>query len=276
MTLTRGRSHIRAYCGASAFQSGGGLVSLIRRPVRAAAIGVVSLAMAAFTAGLAAPGAMGSTAAAGSAAMVSTAPAGFAAVSGSLSKTTDPVTGSYRSRSMSVEVVLKPGNAAALNGLLAAMYNSRSSQYHHWLSKGQFAARFAPSAASTSALAGYLKGQGLKIAASPSPFLLRATGSSARVSAAFKTSLSMYRDPKGKTYFSNSSAVKLPVSMVSHVLGVVGLSNTVRERSMVQRAKGTIRPSGSTSAAASCEAPYPTRAQLFNAINHGVGFPFGY
>jgi kumamolisin len=177
---------------------------------------------------------------------------------------------------MSVEVVLKPSHATALNGLLAAVYNSRSSQYHHWLSKGQFAARFAPSAATTSALAGYLKGQGLKIAASPSPFLLRATGSSARVSAAFKTSLSMYRDPKGKTYFANSSVVKLPASMVSHVLGVVGLSSTVREKSMVQRAKGTIRPSGSTAAGASCEQPYPTAAQFFAHFNNGTGIPFGY
>jgi hypothetical protein len=46
---------------------------------------------------------------------------------------------------MSVEVVLKPSHATALNGLLAAVYSKNSSQYHHWLSKGQFAARFAPS-----------------------------------------------------------------------------------------------------------------------------------
>jgi subtilase family serine protease len=252
-------------------------MGLINRPVKAAAIGVVSLAMTAFTAALAAPSAMGS-AAAGSAAMSSAAtPRGFAAVSGSLSRTTDKVTGTYHSRAMSVEVVLRPSHETALNKTLAAIYNSRSPEYHHWLAKGQFTSRFAPAAATRSALASYLKGQGLKLQASSSPFLLRAFGSSAQVSAAFKTSLKTYRDPKGKTYFSNASTVKLPVSMVSHVLGVVGLSNTVREQSMVQRAPSTIRPSGhAASSAPSCEEPYPTAAQFFANVNNGTPIPFGY
>jgi subtilase family serine protease len=263
-------------------------MGLINRPVKAAAIGVVSLAMTAVTGALVAPAAMSSTTmsstatgstATGSTAMSPAAPAprGFAAISDSLSRTADKITGTYHSGSMSVEVVLRPSHETALNKTLAAVYDSRSSQYHHWLAKGQFTARFAPSAASTSALASYLKGQGLKIGTSSSPFLLRATGSSARISAAFKTSLSTFRDPRGKTYFANSSTVKLPVSMVSHVLGVVGLSSTVREQPMVQRATGTIRPSGrATSAAPGCEQPYPTRAQFFANASKGTPIPFGY
>ena len=88
-------------------------MGLIRRPVGAAAIGVVSLAMTAFTAALAAPAALGSTAAMGS--VTSTGPR-FAAVSGSLAKTTDHITGSYSSRSMLVEVVLKPSHGGRSTG----------------------------------------------------------------------------------------------------------------------------------------------------------------
>ncbi len=52
---------------------------------------------------------------------------------------------------MSVEVALAPRNAGALNATLAALYNPRSSSYQHWLAKGQFDARFAPSQAATAA-----------------------------------------------------------------------------------------------------------------------------
>jgi subtilase family serine protease len=201
----------------------------------------------------------------------------FAAISGSLTRTTDAVTGTYHSRSMSVEVALAPSHPAALNKTLAAAYNRHSAQYHHWLSKGQFAARFSPAATTRSALARYLRGQGLKVTVSSSPFLLRATGSSARVSAAFRTTLRTYRNPEGKTYYANSSAAKLPVGMVRNVLGVVGLANTVRNRSMVQRAKDTIRPNGSAaSATPNCEEPYPSTAQLFADVNNNVPIPFGY
>src|SRR5439155_25979986 len=139
-----------------------------------------------------------------------------------------------------------------------------------------------PSAAMRSAVAQYLSGQGLKVGASTSPFLVRASGSSAQVSAAFKTTLHTYQDPQGKTYFANSSAAKLPVSMAGHVLGIVGLSNTVRNRSMVARAKGVIRPNhgsapaSSSSSAADCEQPYPTKQQLFANANYGTPIPFGY
>jgi subtilase family serine protease len=239
----------------------------INRPARAVAVGAVSLAMTAFT------GVLGTQAAMGASAQ------SLAAVNGSLTRTTDAVTGTYSSPSMSVAVALAPSNQSALDQALAAVYNPSSPSYHSWLTKGQFAARFAPSAATRSAVAQYLSGQGLKVGTSASPFLVRASGSSAQVSAAFKTSLHTYQDPQGKTYFANSTAAKLPASMVGHVLGVVGLSNTVRNRSMVERAKGILRPnhsSASASSSADCEQPYPTKQQLFAAVNNGVPIPFGY
>src|SRR5215831_14795751 len=239
----------------------------INRPARAAAVGAVSLAVTAFT------GVLGTQAAMGASAQP------LAAVSGSLTRTTDAVTGTYSSPSMSVAVALAPSNQPALDQALAAVYNPSSPSYHQWLTKGQFAARFAPSAATRSAVAQYLSGQGLKVEASASPFMVRASGSSAQVSAAFKTTLRTYRNPQGKTYFANSTAAKLPAGMAGHVLGVVGLSNTVRNRSMVERAKGVIRPSrgsapSSAPSSANCEQPYPTKAQLFQSAK-GVPLPPG-
>ena len=242
-------------------------MGLIRRPIRAGAISIMGLAMIALGGAFSVPAV---------AATSSSAPQ-FVAVKDSVPATTDARTGLYQSSAMSVEVVLAPQHQAQLNALLASVYTPGSQDYQQWLAKGQFDARFAPTAAAQSAVASYLRGAGLRVTQSGSPFLVRAIGSSQQVSSAFRTTLNNYRDPRGITYYSNSSAVQLPSAMAGDVAGVVGLTNTVREHPMAQRAVGVIRPAGkSTGTSPSCETPYVTVQQLVNAINNGVNFPYGY
>ena len=124
------------------------------------------------------------------------------------------------------------------------MYTKGSSSYHHWLHTGQFDARYAPTSATRAAVVSYLKSEGLTVTKSASPFLVRAAGSSRQVSTAFHTTLSNYRDPRGVRYFSNSTAVKLPAAVAAKSLGVIGLTNSVREHSMVHRIDNVIRPAG--------------------------------
>ena len=196
---------------------------------------------------------------------------------GSLSPTSDTVTGQFHSARMSIEVALAPQNQAALNGLLTALYNPRSSEYHRWLATGQFDARFGPSQTTRAAVARYLQQHGLTLQESASPFLVRASGSSQQVSAAFHIALSNYVDPQGIRYFYNATPVELPSTFVPAVLGVVGLSNTVREHPMVARVVSVKRPAGRpTGSSPSCETPYVTTQQLFNLVNNGVAFPYGY
>ncbi|MGA8466839.1 MAG: protease pro-enzyme activation domain-containing protein, partial [Trebonia sp.] len=147
----------------------------------------------------------------------------------SLPATTDPQTGSYSAPSMTVEVALAPQNQAGLNSALQAIYTEGSSQYHQFLSAGQFDAQYAPSAAERASVASYLAGAGLTVASTSSPFLLSVTGSSTKITAAFHTSLSNYVDPRGIRYFQNSRTLQVPTSIVSDIQGVVGLTNTVRE-----------------------------------------------
>ena len=178
---------------------------------------------------------------------------------------------------MTIQVALRPRNAAGLNSALQAMYTKGSSSYHHWLAAGRFDALYAPAAAQRSAVAKFLTSAGLKVAASPSPFLVRATGSSAQVSAAFRTTLRTYKDKKGTTYYQNSSPVKVPAAMTGYVQGVTGLTNTIRDRSMVQRPDAAVRPAAKPGAKpASCEEPYPTVAQQFANVNSGTPIPFGF
>jgi subtilase family serine protease len=194
----------------------------------------------------------------------------------SLPATTDPQTGSYSAPSMTVEVALAPQNQAGLNSALQAIYTEGSSQYHQFLSAGQFDAQYAPSAAERSAVASYLASEGLIVASTNSPFLLSVTGSSAKVTAAFHTSLSNYVDPRGIRYFQNSRTLQVPTSIVSDIQGVVGLTNTVREHSEVIKPLTGKAAAGSSAASASCQTRYPTKAQLFAFVVNNKPLPFGY
>jgi kumamolisin len=196
----------------------------------------------------------------------------FAAIPGSVQPTTDVVTGHFSSSHMAVDVVLAPRNESEISSLLASVYDPQNPSYQQWLSAAEFYSRFAPSQAQTDAVANYLRESGLEVEQSSSPFLLRASGPSSVIESIFRTTLRTYRNPRGVAYYSNDSEVQLPTSLASAVIGVVGLSNTVRLQSQA------VRPNKQTAppAVPSCEAPYPTTAQLFNAVNNGVEFAFGY
>jgi len=196
---------------------------------------------------------------------------GFSAIPGSLKPTTDVDMGEFSSAQMTVEILLAPSNASELSGMLADLYNPNSNNYQHWLGKGEFYSLFAPDSAQVTAIVNYLEGSGLEVEQTSSPFLLQASGPSSLVESTFRTSIHSYRNPRGITYYSNAQEVQLPGALAPAVLGVVGLSNTVRLH------PHTVRPAKQTSPSGpGCETPYVTAAQLFNLVNNGVGFPYGY
>jgi subtilase family serine protease len=173
-------------------------------------------------------------------------------------------TGQLSASRMSVELVLQPGNAAGLNSLLDGLYTPGSADYGHWLAAGQFDARFAPAQATVQAVTSYLQGKGLTVQQTDTPFLLRAVGSTAQIDAAFATTINNYRNAKGVKFFSNDSAASVPDSLASSVLGVVGLSSTVRLKPMYQLAPA--RSAGHGSGEPACEIPYPTTLAELQAI----------
>jgi len=239
---------------------------LTQRPIRAGLIAVLGLAITAMT---------GAFASSALASPTASAPR-FVALSGSATPTTDHATGSYRSSRMSIEVALAPRNKAGLNSLLRALYTKGSGSYQRWLAKGQFDARFAPTAATRSAVGRYLRQEGLKVEASSSPFVVRALGSSQQISAAFQTSLHTYKGTGGAAFFANSTAVRVPASLASGVLGVIGLANTARAHDMVvpnKPAAGSAKRSASSNA--SCETGYPTVSQLVDIYVDGGNPPLG-
>ncbi|HEY5394936.1 MAG TPA: S53 family serine peptidase [Trebonia sp.] len=242
---------------------------LLHRPLRAGGAAVLGLATIALT------GAFTAGAQASTSAPAAVSPT-LVALKNSLPTTTDAQTGAFTAPQMSVEVGLAPRDAAGLNAELKAVYTTGNRDYGKFLAKGQFDARYAPTTATTNAVAAYLTGEGLTVTAGSSPFLLEASGSSRKITAAFHTSLRNYVDRKGKRYFSNSSSVRVPASIASAVVGVVGLTNTVRLQSSAVRPATSTAAKKSSSSAASCETGYVTTAELFDLVSNNTGFPYGY
>jgi kumamolisin len=242
----------------------------LRRPLRVGGAAVLGLSTIALTGAFA----TGQATAATSAVTPS-----YTAINDSMTPTSNASSGAYSAPKMTVEVSLAPRDGAGLNRELQAVYTSGSRQYHQFLAKGQFDARYVPAASTVSEVESYLRGQGLSVAPTDSPFLLAATGTSARVEAAFKTSLSNYVGAHGTRYFANSKPVYVPASIASAVQGVVGLTNTVRLHSLAARpahetvAKAT---TATSKAAASCETGYPTTQQLFNLFVNDANVTLGY
>ncbi|MGH7642461.1 MAG: S53 family peptidase [Candidatus Dormibacteria bacterium] len=193
----------------------------------------------------------------------------MATIPGSYLPANSTVTGQLQSPTMSVEVVLQPGNSAGLSTLLANQYTPGSAQYGQWLAAGQFDRDFAPPAATAASVSAYLASKGLTVQATSSPFLIRAIGSSAQIQAAFATTIDTYRNASGTNFFSNTSPASLPSSVVPSVLGVVGLTNTVRLHSSVQV------PQTRHGRQPSCESPYPANVTQLEAIFAGGAYGYG-
>src|SRR5580698_1450209 len=61
------------------------------------------------------------------------------------------------SQRVSFDVVLAPSHSAELDGLMSALYDPSSSEYHQWLQAGQFDQRFGPSKSEILETQGWLR-----------------------------------------------------------------------------------------------------------------------
>ena len=122
---------------------------------------------------------------------------GRAALSGSLAS------GAERSKhearvaggtAVAFDLNLSLRNAAAATALVKAISTPGSAEYRHFLTQSQWIARFAPTQASVSSAATWLKQQGFAVGAIPADRLfIPASGSAAQVERAFGTTLSTYK-----------------------------------------------------------------------------------
>jgi Pro-kumamolisin, activation domain/Fibronectin type III domain/IPT/TIG domain len=133
------------------------------------------------------------------------------------------------SSQVSAQVALALPNQSAVTAYIDGTTNPSSSLYHRYLSKGQFASKFGPSAATVAAVESALRADGLKVGSvSANRLLINVSGSAAKVGATFHTGLEHVRLASGEMGQATTSAIRLPASLAGKVTAVVGLNQLVR------------------------------------------------
>jgi subtilase family serine protease len=145
-------------------------------------------------------------------------------------------------------VVLDAGNGGGLAAYAAAVSTPGSSEYRHFLSVHQFAARFGAADAAIATVRRTLRADGLQVGATtPNNLALAVVGDAAHVSRAFGVTLRRYREHSGREVFANTGAPTVPSSLrgiVSNVLGLNSLPAAVPEGIVDTRASSAHAASG--------------------------------
>jgi Pro-kumamolisin, activation domain/IPT/TIG domain len=153
-------------------------------------------------------------------------------------------------------VVLRPRDTQALDIFIEQATSKSSPLFGKYLSKGEFAARFGPSAATVTNLREQLSRDGLSLGTtSDGGLLVRFSGSAAHVASAFATGLERYRLPDGGLVRASTSAPTLPQSLAGSVATVVGLDEITHPHRLLVRAKPSQVSLHATASAAAFKHP---------------------
>ena len=97
-------------------------------------------------------------------------------------------------KTMNATVTLNLRNKAELDAIVKQINDKNSVQYHKWLSREEFAARFAPTAADAKAVQDFLRANNLKVIYTDKyNLLVKATGTTADMQRAFHTTVARYQ-----------------------------------------------------------------------------------
>lgn len=144
---------------------------------------------------------------------------------------------------VSFDVYLQPRDSAALTAYAQAVTDRHSSQFGHYLARGEFQARFGAAPATVAALERALRGAGLRVQSALVDGLgVRASGSAGAVDHLFHATLDRYRLADGRAAVAAPDGLRLPASVASTVLGVIGLDTLVAPASSTTTVHATLRP----------------------------------
>ena len=125
-----------------------------------------------------------------------------------------------------LQLILKrsPARQAALDALVAAQTDPKSSSFHQWLTPAQLASSYGPAPADIAKTESWLTSRGLKVnSVSPTGMSIDFTGDAATVGSAFHTALHAYTR-NGAAHFSAATAPAIPAALAPVVSGA-SLSN---------------------------------------------------
>jgi subtilase family serine protease len=124
-------------------------------------------------------------------------------------------------------LVLKRGEAQekSLEAAIQAMHDSKSPQFHQWLTPKQFGILYGPSASDIARLTGWLRSHGFQsIAVAQGRGTIEFSGTASTVSDAFHTAIHSYV-VDGKPHFANATNPSIPADIAPVVSGLLSLNN---------------------------------------------------
>jgi Pro-kumamolisin, activation domain/Bacterial Ig-like domain (group 3) len=114
---------------------------------------------------------------------------------------------------------------SALIGLMVDQHNSKSANYHKWLTPEQFGAQFGPADADVQAVTTWLQSHGFKVAkASKGKVAIEFSGTAAQVRQAFHTEIHRFL-VNGQTHLANASDPQIPMALATVIQGLAPLNN---------------------------------------------------
>jgi subtilase family serine protease len=125
-----------------------------------------------------------------------------------------------------VTIWLNPHNKSEMDALAKDLYDPKSANYRHWVTKAEFAKKFAPTAAEAKKVGDFFTGNNMKVVKmGPDNFYVRASGTAAAVSSAFHVSLNNY-EVNGKIVRGNPEDPSIKGEAAPLVAAVAGLEST--------------------------------------------------
>jgi Pro-kumamolisin, activation domain/Fibronectin type III domain/IPT/TIG domain len=132
------------------------------------------------------------------------------------------------SNHVSGAVGLAPRNPVALQRAALAVSNPRSKIFHHYIAQGAFAQSYGPAPATIAAVESALRSAHLSVTSvSGNGLLVHFSGTVGQADSAFRTHIASYRLASGRTGTATTTALSLPASVASQVVGVIGLNTLV-------------------------------------------------
>ncbi len=99
-----------------------------------------------------------------------------------------------RLETMTLSIAPSVAEKAELDALVEAQQNPKSAQYHHWLTQGEFGARFGLTEADLTQVTGWMETQGFTVkSVAPSRNRITFSGTVAQAESAFHTQIHQYR-----------------------------------------------------------------------------------
>ena len=149
---------------------------------------------------------------------------------------------------LSLDVVLRLPDPAAVQQFVAAVSDRSSPLFHHFLRRGQFGRIFGPSLSTVGAVESVLRREGLTVTSvNRDRLAIHVRATVGTIERAFHLGIARFRLASGRVAFAATGAPKLPASVAADVEGVLGLDDVYRDHPLFARQPGHLarpRPAG--------------------------------